>query len=85
MVKVPLALTSCRPLTVETSFTSALSGTELVLCWLLKVKNREHLKPFLSARSYLWASKAAAFDFPRAATVVVASRLFLSFEREEGS
>lgn len=72
-----------QALTVETSFTSALSGTELVLRWLLKVKNQEYLKPFLSARSYLRASKPAAFDFPRTATVVVASRLFLSFERKE--
>lgn len=38
----------------ETSFTSALLKTKLVVCWLLKVKNQEHLKPFLSALSHSW-------------------------------
>lgn len=41
-----------QALTVKIRFTSALSGTELMLCWLLKVTNQEHLKPFLSAHSY---------------------------------
>lgn len=43
-----------QALSGETGSTSALLETELVVCWLLKVKNQEHLKPFLSALSHSW-------------------------------
>lgn len=53
------------PFAVETTFTSARSEAELVLSWLLKVKNQEHLKlSFLSALSYFWASKGSCVWFP---------------------
>lgn len=43
-----------QALSGETRSTSALLETELVVCWLLKVKNEEHLKPFLPVLSLSW-------------------------------